>query len=137
MRPLARKTNECRKRGMLSTRRVAIRSATGDGLKKASPQSDNTDMMPLFPSLISNVVVVAAASQMQGFGRSFLAERSLEVDPCRLSFWRLFSRGPNAQPRNVSKPVLQLSAQGNLTISNRPNIRRPRDASLFRTSIVF
>jgi hypothetical protein len=53
VRPLARKTNECRKRGMLSTSRVAIRSATGDGLNKASPQSDNTDIMPLFPSLKS------------------------------------------------------------------------------------
>jgi hypothetical protein len=62
VRPLARKTNECRKRGMLSTSRIAIKSATGDGLKKASPQSDNTDMMPLFPNMKSNVVVVAAAS---------------------------------------------------------------------------
>jgi len=49
VRPLARKTNECRKRGRVSTRRVARMSAKGDGLKKASPQSDNSDIMPLFP----------------------------------------------------------------------------------------
>lgn len=45
VRPLARNTTECRKRGMLSTSRTAIMSATGDGLIIACPHFDIADMM--------------------------------------------------------------------------------------------
>ena len=61
VRPLARKTKECRKSGMLRTRRTATMSATGDGLIKACAQSVTVDITPLFP-IFSTVAVAKAAN---------------------------------------------------------------------------
>jgi hypothetical protein len=43
--PLARKTTEWRKRGIVMTRRIAMARPNGDGLRRACTQSWMVDMM--------------------------------------------------------------------------------------------